>query len=78
MVSSLTRRTVMTAQLIDGKLIAQQVRDEVAVKVAKRLETGRSVPTLATVLVGERVGFRNVCFCKTKGVRRTGHGVGQP
>lgn len=44
----------MTAQLIDGKLIAQQVRESVAAEVAKRTAAGKPKPTLATVLVGER------------------------
>jgi 5,10-methylene-tetrahydrofolate dehydrogenase/methenyl tetrahydrofolate cyclohydrolase len=64
----------MTAQLIDGKLIAQQVRDEVAVKVAKRLETGRSVPTLATVLVGERVDSATYVAAKQKACAELGMG----
>jgi 5,10-methylene-tetrahydrofolate dehydrogenase/methenyl tetrahydrofolate cyclohydrolase len=45
----------MTAQLIDGKAIAQKVRDEVKEKVAARAAAGKSQPGLATVLVGERV-----------------------
>jgi methylenetetrahydrofolate dehydrogenase (NADP+)/methenyltetrahydrofolate cyclohydrolase len=45
----------MTAELIDGKLIAQKVRDEVKEKVAARAAAGKSQPGLATVLVGERV-----------------------
>jgi methylenetetrahydrofolate dehydrogenase (NADP+) / methenyltetrahydrofolate cyclohydrolase len=44
----------MTAQLIDGKLIGQQVREEVAAEVVKRMAAGKRKPTLATVLVGER------------------------
>jgi 5,10-methylene-tetrahydrofolate dehydrogenase/methenyl tetrahydrofolate cyclohydrolase len=44
----------MTAQIIDGKSIAQQVREEVAAKVAARTTAGRQKPTLATVLVGDR------------------------
>jgi 5,10-methylene-tetrahydrofolate dehydrogenase/methenyl tetrahydrofolate cyclohydrolase len=44
----------MTAQLIDGKLIAQKVRDEVAAQVAKRTAAGKPQPVLATVLVGDR------------------------
>jgi methylenetetrahydrofolate dehydrogenase (NADP+) / methenyltetrahydrofolate cyclohydrolase len=44
----------MTAQLIDGKLIGAQVREEVAVAVATRMAAGKRKPTLATVLVGER------------------------
>ena len=43
----------MTAELIDGKLIAQKVRDEVKEKVAARVAAGKSKPGLATVLVGE-------------------------
>ena len=45
----------MTAQLIDGKEIAQKVRDGVKEKVAARAAVGKSQPGLATVLVGERV-----------------------
>jgi methylenetetrahydrofolate dehydrogenase (NADP+)/methenyltetrahydrofolate cyclohydrolase len=44
----------MTAQLIDGKLISAQVREEVAVTVATRKAAGKRKPTLSTVLVGER------------------------
>jgi methylenetetrahydrofolate dehydrogenase (NADP+)/methenyltetrahydrofolate cyclohydrolase len=44
----------MTAQLIDGKAIAQKVRDEVAAEVARRTAAGKPQPVLATVLVGDR------------------------
>jgi 5,10-methylene-tetrahydrofolate dehydrogenase/methenyl tetrahydrofolate cyclohydrolase len=44
----------MTAQLIDGKSIAQKVREEVAEEVAKRAAAGKPQPNLATVLVGDR------------------------
>ncbi len=44
----------MTAQLIDGKTIAQQIRQEVADEVARRIAAGRPQPVLATVLVGDR------------------------
>ena len=44
----------MTAQLIDGKAIALKVREEVAAKVAARTAAGKTQPTLATVLVGDR------------------------
>jgi len=47
----------MTAQLIDGKAIAQKVRDEVAERVAKRIAAGKSQPTLATVFGGRPAGF---------------------
>ena len=51
----------MTAQIIDGKLIAQQVREEVAAKVVQRLAAGKQKPTLATVLVGERPDSAAYC-----------------
>jgi len=44
----------MTAQIIDGKTIAQKLRAEVAAEVAKRTAVGKPRPTLATVLVGDR------------------------
>lgn len=43
----------MTAQNIDGKLISQTVRSEVAERVKARLAQGLRAPGLAVVLVGE-------------------------
>ncbi|ODP97034.1 MULTISPECIES: bifunctional methylenetetrahydrofolate dehydrogenase/methenyltetrahydrofolate cyclohydrolase FolD [Salinivibrio] len=43
----------MAAQIIDGKLIAQTVRREVAARVAARKEAGRRAPGLAVILVGD-------------------------
>lgn len=43
----------MKAKLIDGKQIAKDLRNEVGEKVAARVTAGKSVPGLATVLVGE-------------------------
>ncbi len=64
----------MTAQLIDGKLIAQQVRDEVAVNVAKRSAAGKPKPTLATVLVGDRVDSATYVSAKQKACAELGMG----
>jgi methylenetetrahydrofolate dehydrogenase (NADP+) / methenyltetrahydrofolate cyclohydrolase len=64
----------MRAQLIDGKLIAQQVRDEVAAAVAKRLAAGKPKPTLATVLVGERVDSATYVASKQKACAELGMG----
>src|SRR5258708_37381707 len=55
----------MTAQLIDGKAIAEEVRDGVAAAVAKRVAAGKPQPTLATVLVGDRVDSQ--AYVKSKG-----------
>ncbi|AXQ29609.1 bifunctional methylenetetrahydrofolate dehydrogenase/methenyltetrahydrofolate cyclohydrolase FolD [Solimonas sp. K1W22B-7] len=43
----------MAAQLIDGKAVAQSVRERVRVAVAARVAAGHRPPALATVLVGE-------------------------
>ncbi|MCE8001927.1 bifunctional methylenetetrahydrofolate dehydrogenase/methenyltetrahydrofolate cyclohydrolase FolD [Billgrantia ethanolica] len=43
----------MTAQLIDGKAIAAQVREQVARQVETRRTEGKRIPGLAVVLVGE-------------------------
>ncbi|EFE98078.1 bifunctional methylenetetrahydrofolate dehydrogenase/methenyltetrahydrofolate cyclohydrolase FolD [Serratia odorifera] len=43
----------MAAKIIDGKTIAQQVRNEVAEQVKQRLDAGKRAPGLAVVLVGE-------------------------
>ena len=64
----------MTAQLIDGKLIAQQVRDGVAASVATRLSAGKTKPTLATVLVGDRVDSAAYVSSKQKACAELGMG----
>lgn len=43
----------MAAQIIDGKLISQTVRQEVAARVKARTDAGLRAPGLAVVLVGE-------------------------
>lgn len=42
----------MTAQLIDGKAIAANIREEIAQKVAARRKEGLRTPGLAVILVG--------------------------
>jgi 5,10-methylene-tetrahydrofolate dehydrogenase/methenyl tetrahydrofolate cyclohydrolase len=64
----------MSAQLIDGKAIAQKVRDEVAERVAKRIAAGKSQPTLATVLVGDRPDSAAYVSSKGKACQELGMG----
>ncbi len=68
----------MSARLLDGKRIAEQLLDGIAVRVEARMAEGGARPTLAVVLVGddaasavyvrnkrracERVGFRSLDF----------------
>jgi len=44
--------SIMTAQLIDGKAIAQQIRTSVKEKVSLRIIEGKRAPGLAVILVG--------------------------
>src|SRR5688572_3874567 len=62
----------MTAQIIDGKLIAQKVREEVAVAVAERTAAGKPRPGLATVLVGDRVDSATYVASKQKACQDLG------
>lgn len=43
----------MTAELLDGKAIAKQIKDELALEVIEFIENNGTSPTLAAVLVGE-------------------------
>jgi methylenetetrahydrofolate dehydrogenase (NADP+)/methenyltetrahydrofolate cyclohydrolase len=68
----------MTARLLDGKRIAEQLLDDIAAKVTQRVTNGKVAPGLAVVLVGadpasavyvrnkrracERVGFASFDF----------------
>jgi 5,10-methylene-tetrahydrofolate dehydrogenase/methenyl tetrahydrofolate cyclohydrolase len=68
------KEQIMTAQLIDGKVIAQQVRDGVAAAVSKRLAAGKPKPTLAAVLVGDRVDSATYVSSKQKACQELGMG----
>lgn len=43
----------MTAEILDGKAIAKQIRDELAIEVAEFIQNFGRVPKLAAVLVGD-------------------------
>jgi len=62
----------MTAKIIDGKAIAAELREEVKNKVAQRVAEGKSVPGLATVLVGERVDSMTYVRMKQKACAELG------
>ena len=64
----------MTAQLIDGKAIAQKVRDEVAAEVTRRTAAGKPQPNLATVLVGDRTDSAAYVSAKGKACLELGMG----
>src|SRR5512140_2457317 len=64
----------MTAQLIDGKMIAQKVREEVAAEVSKCTAAGKPQPILATVLVGDRPDSAAYVASKGKACQELGMG----
>ena len=68
----------MSAQIIDGKLIAEKVRSSVAEDVAKMKEEHNYTPGLATVLVGEDPASATYVrmkqrMCEKLGIRSVGH-----
>ena len=63
----------MTAAILDGKLLARQIRDELREEVADFIQNNAEVPTLAAVLVGQdpasEVYVRNkVIACEQVGI----------
>lgn len=68
----------MVAQIIDGKLLAQQTRQEAADEVAAMLAAGLPRPGLATVLVGDNPASQTYVKSKIKacgeiGIESFGH-----
>ena len=62
----------MTAQIIDGKLIAEKVRSDVAAEVTERVKKGKKAPGLATVLVGDNTASKAYVGSKQKACKEVG------
>ena len=62
----------MTALIIDGKQLAQQIRQEAAVQVAEMVAAGFPRPGLATVLVGENPASKVYVSSKQKACAEIG------
>ena len=62
----------MTAKIIDGKATAERIRAEVKEAVAKRAAEGKSIPGLATVLVGENPASQVYVRSKQKACAEAG------
>ena len=62
----------MPARILDGKLTASRVTDDIRARVAARAEGGRPAPGLAVVLVGENAASQ--IYVRNK--RRTTEAVG--
>lgn len=62
----------MTAKVIDGKAIAQELREQVAADVAEMVAAGLPKPGLATVLVGENPASEVYVRMKQKACEKAG------
>jgi methylenetetrahydrofolate dehydrogenase (NADP+)/methenyltetrahydrofolate cyclohydrolase len=62
----------MTATLIDGKTIAQQLRTSVKDKVAQRIASGKRAPGLAVILVGDDPASQVYVGSKRRGCEEVG------
>jgi methylenetetrahydrofolate dehydrogenase (NADP+) / methenyltetrahydrofolate cyclohydrolase len=68
----------MTAQIIDGKAIAEKLLQDIKAKIDKRIATGKRAPCLAVVLVGadaaSAIYVRNKRrACEKVGIRSIAH-----
>lgn len=68
----------MTAQILDGKAIAEQIRAGVTVEVKQMVADGKAAPGLATVLVGENPASQVYVrskhkACSEAGIQSFGH-----
>ncbi len=62
----------MTAEIIDGKALAQEIRAKVAEDVEKMIAAGKLRPGLATVLVGENPASKVYVRSKQKACAQAG------
>lgn len=62
----------MTAKVLDGKAVAQQIFDDVATKVGARVATGKPRPKLATIIVGDDPASALYVRSKQKNAREVG------
>lgn len=57
---------IIQMQLIDGKAVAEQVKQEIAEQVATMMENGMKRPHLAAILVGHDGGSETYVAAKVK------------
>lgn len=62
----------MAGIILDGRVIAEEIRGEVAIEVMKRIENGKPRPGLATVLVGENPASQVYVRMKHKACEEAG------
>ena len=70
--SSIIKRFKVPAELISGKKLSAEIRNEIAEEVADFIKNNSVVPTLAAVLVGEDPGSEIYVRNKRKACEKTG------
>jgi methylenetetrahydrofolate dehydrogenase (NADP+)/methenyltetrahydrofolate cyclohydrolase len=75
---TLLKNNIMASQILNGKIVSQQLIENVALKVTKRVENGHKAPGLAVVLVGDNpaseIYVRNkVRACEKAGIISISH-----
>lgn len=58
--------------LIDGKKIAQDIKDEISLSVKRRKEAGKKLPHLAIILVGDDIASQTYVNNKVKACKAVG------
>ncbi|XP_060572573.1 bifunctional methylenetetrahydrofolate dehydrogenase/cyclohydrolase, mitochondrial-like [Ruditapes philippinarum] len=67
-----TTSRCLTAKIIDGKQMAQTIKDEVKEEVAKIMATGKRAPQLSVILVGDDAASKTYIKNKFKAAEYTG------
>jgi methylenetetrahydrofolate dehydrogenase (NADP+) / methenyltetrahydrofolate cyclohydrolase len=60
-------------QLLDGRLVSQQVRDDLKMKVSQRIKDGKKIPHLAAILVGNNGASETYVSSKVKSCAEIGY-----
>ncbi len=60
------------AQIIDGKKVAEEIRVELKIKVSKLIQSGKQVPGLVTILVGDNPASQSYVNSKSKACSEIG------
>jgi len=60
-------------QLLDGRLVSQQVRDDLKMKISQRIKDGKKIPHLAAILVGNNGASETYVSSKVKSCAEIGY-----
>ena len=60
-------------QLLDGRLVSQQVRDDLKMKISQRIKDGKKIPHLAAILVGNNGASETYVSSKVKSCEEIGY-----